>query len=152
MTEQERFPCPSCGTTVSRGDIYCRRCGVSLIEYTNAEPEPPSLQPKTVTRVSYKRKFSLTQRFYKLFTSPSEAMNDIALAPDYSAVLAIIAVELVLLSVTSAMVLQRIRLFGPNSVSLSNFLPGFLVATILIAPSFVGTEVGDRVLNYEIRV
>lgn len=132
MDEEERFLCPSCGTLVFEGDIYCRKCGASLTEFFKTIPETPPPSPEHVTEEPYRRKFSLTQRLYKLLTAPSEAMRDIAFAPDYEGVFVIIAVEFVLLSIGIAMVLQKIQFFGPNAGRISGMVSGILGVAIFL--------------------
>ena len=95
-------------------------------------PAPPS-PPEVLPEEPYERSFSLAQRFYKLLTSPSEAMRDIAFAPDYYGVLVVIAFEVVYLSVAVVMVFQKIRFSGPYATTLSGMLSGLLVAAIFVS-------------------
>ena len=95
-------------------------------------PAPPS-PPEVLPEEPYERSFSLAQRFYKLLTSPSEAMRDIAFAPDYYGVLVVIAFEVVYLSAAVVMVFQKIRFSGPYATTLSGMLSGLLVAAIFVA-------------------
>lgn len=133
MNEEKNFLCPSCGALVSRDDIYCKKCGVNLIEFSKTVPEVPPSLPERLPEELYKRKFSLTQRFYKLLTAPSEAMRDIALAPDYEGVLVVLVSDFVLLSVAVAVVLQKIQLSGPHAKTISGMVSGLLLAAIFIA-------------------
>ena len=32
MSEEEKFPCPSCGTLISKSDVYCKKCGAEILE------------------------------------------------------------------------------------------------------------------------
>jgi hypothetical protein len=132
MSEEEKFPCPSCGTLVSKDDVYCRKCGVNLVGFSKTVPEAPPSPPERPLEELYERKFSLTQRFYKLLTAPSEVMRDIALAPDYGGVLVIIALEFVFLAVVVVMVLQKIRFSGPYAETIWGMVSGLLVAAIIV--------------------
>jgi hypothetical protein len=93
----------------------------------------PSSPPEVLPEEPYERSFSLAQRFYKLLTSPSEAMRDIAFAPDYYGVLVVIAFQVVYLSAAVAMVFQKIRFSGPYATTLSGMLSGLLVAAIFVS-------------------
>lgn len=95
-------------------------------------PAPPS-PPEVLPEEPYERRFSLAQRFYKLLTAPSEAMRDIAFAPDYYGVLVVIAFEVVYLSAAVIMVFQKIRFSGPYATTLSGMLSGLLVAAIFVS-------------------
>ncbi len=128
MSEEEKFSCPSCGTFVSRDDVYCRKCGISFAGFSKPTPEIPPSTPEWVPEEVYTRKFPLTQRFYKLLTAPSEAMRDIALAPDYEGIFVVIAVEFILLSIGIVMVMQRIQFLGPNAGSISNLVSSVMVS------------------------
>jgi hypothetical protein len=104
MSGEEKFLCPSCGALVSKGDVHCRRCGANLTGLSKSVPEAPPSSPERLPEELYERMLSLTQRFCKLLTAPSEAMRDIALAPDYGGVVVVLALYFVLLSVTSGIV------------------------------------------------
>ncbi len=133
MIEEEKFSCPSCGTFVSKGDAYCRKCGALLTELPKTGPEIPPSPPERLPEKPYERKFSLTQRFHKLLTAPSEAMKDIALAPDYEGVLIVIASNIVFLSVAVGIALQKIQFSGPHAETISGMVSGLLMAAIFIA-------------------
>jgi len=133
MSEEKNFPCPSCGALVSKDDIYCKKCGVNLIHFSKTVPEAPSSLPERLPEELYERKFSLTQRFYKLLTAPSEAMRDIALAPDYEGVLVVIALDVVLLSVAAGIILQKIQFSGPHAEEISAMVSDLLIAATFIA-------------------
>jgi len=130
---EEKFPCPSCGTLVSKGDVYCRKCGVNLAEFSATMPEIPPSPPAPVPEEIYERKFSLAQRFKKLLRKPSEAMKDIALAPDYEGIFVLIVIEFVLTSVVVAITMQKFQLSGPYAETISGEVSGLLVATIFLA-------------------
>jgi hypothetical protein len=93
----------------------------------------PSSPPEVLPEEPYERSFSLAQRFYKLLTSPSEAMRDIALAPDYEGVLVVIALNIVVLSVAVGIALQKIQFSGPHAETISGMVSGLLIAAIFIA-------------------
>jgi len=103
------------------------------MEPSRAAPETPPSPSQSLPEEPYERKFSLTQRFYKLLTAPSEAMRDIALAPDYEGVLVVIVLEVVFLSVALVMVLQKIQLSGPNTETIMGMVSGLLVAATFVA-------------------
>ena len=129
--EAQKLTCPECAVLVSRSDKFCRNCGSSLIEFFETASEIPLTQER-VPEELYERKFSLTQRFYKLLTAPSEAMRDIALAPDYGGVLVVIALNIVFLSVAAGIILQKIQFSGPHAETISDIVSGLLIAATFI--------------------
>jgi hypothetical protein len=137
MSGEEKFPCPCCGTLISKDSVFCKKCGVNVIEFSKTAPEAPPSPPERLAEELYERKFSLTQRFYKLLTAPSEAMRDIALAPDYEAVLVVIALDIVFLSVAAGIILQKIQFSGPHAETISGIVSG-----LLIAATFIGGILG----------
>jgi hypothetical protein len=88
---------------------------VSRLTSGSEQAGPP--QPETYQM--HERKFSIVERFWKLLTSPSEAMEDVAFNPDYLGPLVIVGLEVILLVVYVAVVLQRISFTGavPEDVS-----------------------------------
>jgi hypothetical protein len=133
MSGEEKFPCPSCGTLISKDSVFCKKCGVNVIEFSKTAPEAPPSPPERLPEELYEKKFSLTQRFYKLLTAPSEAMRDIALAPDYEGVLVVIALNIVFLSVAAGIILQKIQFSGPHAETISGMVSGLLIAATFIA-------------------
>jgi hypothetical protein len=130
MGEEEKFTCPKCGALVSKGDRFCKNCGASLVEVSEVFTEVPLTEH--VPEEVYERKLSLTQRFYKLLTVPSEAMQDIALAPDYEGFVLITVMEIVLVSADLALVLQKIQLVGENAGKVSGLVTGFLILAVVL--------------------
>ena len=122
---EEKFACPKCGALVSKSDRFCKNCGASLIEVSVSEV-PSSIVPERKVEVPYERKFSLLQRFYKLVTSPSEAMEDIALAPDYEGVAVIIVVEAVLSILSLVLAFQKIQFVGTHAGTIMDFVSAAL--------------------------
>ncbi len=133
MSGEEKFSCPGCGTLISKDSMFCKKCGVNLVGFSETALEVPPSAPERLPEEFYERKFSLTQRFYKLLTSPSEAMRDIALAPDYEGVLVVIALNIVFLSVAVGIALQKIQFSGPHAETISGMVSGLLIAVIFIA-------------------
>lgn len=130
--EARKFTCPECAVLVFRSDKFCRNCGASLIEFSETVSEIP-LPQERVPEELYDRKFSLTQRFYRLLTAPSEAMRDIALAPEYEGIFVIFAVRIILASVSIALALQKIRFSGPYAETISDMVAGVLPLAVFIA-------------------
>jgi hypothetical protein len=71
-------------------------------------------ETETPTPQVYVRKYSVLQRLYKLIVSPSEAMKDIGLAPDYSGPMLLVILETIFGSVALALVFQKIQLIGDS--------------------------------------
>jgi hypothetical protein len=107
----------------------------SLIE----TPSPTSPQPPVPQEVkeAYARKFSIWQRFFKLITSPSEAMKDIALAPEYDGVLVLIILQSIIGAVTLVMVRQKLQFYGENAANINSLLNLFLTIAGVIAISVI---------------
>jgi len=126
------FPCPECGNTVSKTDKYCRNCGATLTESPTAMPTaPPPPQPAPEAPPPYERKFSTLQRYYKLVTAPSEAMKDIALAPDYTGYFGILALQFLIALIALAMALQKIQFVGTYAVRITSTLSGILALAVI---------------------
>jgi hypothetical protein len=128
------LPCPTCGNPVAKTDRYCRNCGATLVETSSSLPTaPPPPQPVIEAPPPYQRKFSLLQRYYKLLTAPSEAMSDIALAPDYTGYFGILALEFALTIITLALAMQKIQFVGTYAGRLTSAITGILVLAVIIA-------------------
>jgi hypothetical protein len=106
---EEKFACPRCGALVSKGDKFCRNCRVNLAEVGALHPQPPS---EVVSEKPYERKFSFFRRVFKVLFSPSEGMKDVALAPDYAEIFAILAFEILVTSIVIALVFMKVRFVG----------------------------------------
>ncbi len=128
---EEDFLCPQCGKTVSKTDRYCKNCGASLIGLP--EPLPTTPPPQEALEPSYERRFSLLGRFYKLLTAPSEAMKDIALAPDYAGFFVILALQAAITVVGLVMVMQKIQLVGTYARQVSSLLAPILAGVLVVA-------------------
>jgi hypothetical protein len=136
MTEEEKFSCPSCGALVSKGDVYCRKCGVNLTDFSQTTPEAPPTPPELATKEPYERKFSLPKRFYKILTAPSEAMQDITLAPDYGGIVIITVIDFVILVIGVSLALQKLPFSGPNATRISGMLSALMIGVIFFAIIF----------------
>ena len=138
--EEEITACPKCGISVSKDDGFCKKCGAKLHEDLPSKPyhaEPPR---KLKARPPYERKLTLLQRFSKLLTSPSEAMQDIALAPDYFGVAVIIILETIILGVGVVLVLQKMQLTGPNASTVMSMVTSIMMLAVFIAPIIIGVR------------
>jgi hypothetical protein len=87
--------------------------------------EPTVTEVSTETEEVYERRFSVVQRLVKLFVSPSEAMEDIARAPDYMGVFIVIAAITVVSAVAIFLVLQKFILVGTYADALEVLLSMF---------------------------
>jgi len=134
MGDEERFACPKCGASVSKGDRFCKNCGTSLLEVS-----VPVL-PEEKAEGAYERKFSLGQRFYKLLTAPSEAMEDIALAPDYGGVAVIIVIEAVLTVLSLVLGFQKIQFVGAYAQTILGFVSLILAIGSMISIGVIGLQ------------
>lgn len=131
MTE-EKISCPSCGTLLSKDDEYCRKCGASLKEISIPVLEVMPSRVTPLREEPYERRFSGAQRFLKLLSSPSEAMEDIASAPSYEGIVMITIAEFVIISVVMMIVSQKIEISGPHSLTITNMLSAALTLAVFI--------------------
>jgi len=117
---------------VSRTDKYCRDCGANLLELT--EPlAPPAYPPPQTMAPAYERRFSLVRRFYKLLAAPSEAMKDIALAPDYTGFFVIAVLQFLLAAIGVSITMQKIQIVGTYGSRISSMLGSLLAIAVVIA-------------------
>ncbi len=116
----EDVNCPKCGRQVDKRDAFCKHCGADL-SYVNRAPNTglSSAEPQVETAPTlqtYERKFTTLQRFYKLVVSPKEAMQDIAAAPDYGGVIVLLILEILIVSITLWVALQKFQFVGPQNI------------------------------------
>lgn len=93
-------------------------------EPQNIFSAPPAPEP-------YVRKFSVLQRLYKLVVSPSEAMKDIGLAPDYGGPIFLVILRTIMGIVAISVVFEKFQLVG-DSETVSQVW-GFVSEVITIA-------------------
>jgi hypothetical protein len=94
---------------------------------------PTSSQPsEAAPEKSYQRKFPFFQRLFKVLFSPAEGMKDVALAPTYGEIFAVLAILIVLTLVDIAIIFTKIQFVG-----LSAFIWGILTLAMAIAVVFV---------------
>ena len=129
---EDKITCPNCGTLVSKSDTYCRNCGTNLAERPETLP-PSSSVPLPAPPPTYERKFSLPQRFIKLLTKPSEAMSDIAKAPEYGGFVFIAIAEFILFPAGLFVALQKIQFSGANASLINSMLADILALAVFIA-------------------
>jgi hypothetical protein len=124
---EERLTCPKCGVPISEDDKTCKNCGANLIEIP--PPSPPTA-PKP--EEAYVRRFSVWQRLSKLIINPSEAMKDIALAPEYGGIAVIIVIQSVLFAVGLSLIGQKFQFYGSNAAAVSSIFNSILaIAAVL---------------------
>jgi len=161
MSEDD-FPCPNCGNTVSKTDKFCRNCGATLTKTPASVPTaPPPPLPVTEAPPHYLRKFSTLHRYYKLLTAPSEAMKDIALAPDYTGYFGILALQFVLLTIGLVVAMQKMQFVGTYAGQITSMLSGILAVAVIIATgvlaikwlakSFIVRYAGDKGSDWSFR-
>lgn len=103
----------------------------NILESTREAPQPKNAPEEY--EEEYERKFSVIQRFYRLFIVPSEAMKDIALEPEYRGVATVIFIELVLSILIVTISFQKIQLIGVFASLVSGMLNSILPIFVLIA-------------------
>jgi len=132
MNEEEHFLCPNCGAAVSRTDAFCKSCGIVLTGPSGFAPKEKEGSAKSASEeTNENRNYSVFQRFYKLVFSPSEAMGDIGISPDYSGPVVLVILQVILASISVALAYQKIQWTGdPGTISQAQ---GFLSTVITIA-------------------
>jgi len=94
--------------------------------------EPPTTEP--AVGIGGERRFSVFRRIVGVLFSPSGTMEDIADAPDYLGVVAIIVLLVVVSGVGSWVILQKLVFVGENAA----FLSGLVSWVLSIALVFAG--------------
>src|SRR5512136_507181 len=99
---------------------------------------PPSQTPSPLAPPSptpYERKFSTLERILKILTSPAEAMQDIAGAPNYTEPTLVILIQAVFAAISVAFVMQKIKIVGsePTLSMVQSILMGILAVAVIFA-------------------
>jgi hypothetical protein len=96
-----------------------------------SQTSPEAVPPTDTQAVRYERRFSLLLRFWKLLISPSEAMRDIALAPDYIGPTFIIVLEVFVAAIAIWGTMQKFNQIGSSQYISTVW--GFVSAIIAVA-------------------
>ena len=96
-------------------------------EFGPVPEQPPAAPP-------YVRKYSVAQRLWLLLVSPRDAMQDIALAPEYGGALLIIVLQMIVAGFGIWLFLQKVTFTGaPAEMSwLWGFLTGVLAFAVFL--------------------
>lgn len=136
MNEEEHFLCPNCGAVVSKTDSFCKSCGAALTRpsgFASKEQEGPA---KSSTEETYEsRNHSVFQRFYKLVVSPSEAMEEIGISPDYGGPLVLVVLQAIIASISIALSYQKIQWTGDPAIisQAQSFVSTVITIAVLIS-------------------
>lgn len=99
---------------------------------------PEAVPPTDMQAVPYERRFSLLLRFWKLLISPSEAMRDIALAPDYIGPTFIIVLEVIVAAIAIWGTMQKFNLIGSSQyISTVWGFVGAIIAVAVVISGFI---------------
>lgn len=130
---QETFPCPKCGMPVSKGDTSCKNCGADFLQ-VSAPPAPPSPSvPEVPAEKPYERKFSSVERLLRVLISPSAAMEDIGLAPDYEGASIVIVFLMILAAVAMVLAFQKIQVVGDLASQVWSLVSGIIVFAVVLS-------------------
>lgn len=134
MNEPEHLACPNCSATISKTDKFCRNCGKDLTKPSGLARNVPATSTGPASEEMYERKYSMVQRFYKLVVSPSEAMKDIGLAPDYGGPLVLVTLRIIIAAVAIAVAFQKIVWTGDSNLTsqVQGILSGVIAFAVLI--------------------
>jgi hypothetical protein len=135
MNEEEHLTCPDCGASVSRTDWFCKACGKELSPSSGPVQNEPAASSEPVSEQAYERKYSVFQRFYRLVVSPSAAMKDIGLSPDYAGPVLLVILESILGVVAISLAFQKIQITGDSQMV--SQVQGFVSLVMTIAAVFV---------------
>ena len=132
MNEKEHFLCSNCGATVSRGDAFCKSCGRALTRPSGFAPKEQQGSAKSASEETHENEnYSVFQRFYKLLVSPSKAMKDIGVSPEYGGPVVLVILQIILASASVALAYQKIQWTGdPGTISQAQ---GYLSTVLTIA-------------------
>jgi hypothetical protein len=134
MNSEEHRLCPNCGASVAKTDVVCRNCGADLVGAFKFTPKESEVSVESSSENTDVRYYSLSQRFRKLVSSPSDAMEDVAHWPDYAGPVVIIFFLAVLASVDISLVYQKIQWTGDPAVisAAQNMVTGIIAIAIVI--------------------
>jgi hypothetical protein len=93
--------------------------------------DSPSMPPAVPAPETYLREYSVFQRLYKLFLSPSDAMKDIGLAPDYGGPIFLVILKTVLGVTVISVAFEKFQLVGDSQ--LVSQVWGFVSLVLTIA-------------------
>jgi hypothetical protein len=135
MNEEEHFACPNCGASVSRTDRFCKSCGKELTVSSGLVQNEPVGSVQAAPEEIYERKYSVFQRLYKVVVSPSEAMRDIGLAPEYGGPSLLVILEIILFAASVSLAFQKIQLTGDSQMvsQVSGILSAVLAIAVLLS-------------------
>lgn len=136
--------CHVCGTTedlVACPACHWWFCKEHDLHECMPEPQTPVQSARALESArshpeeEYERKYSVFQRFYRLVVSPSKAMKDIGLCPDYGGPLVLVILEIILAAVTVSLAFQKIQWTGdPQIISQAqNVVTTIITITVLLS-------------------
>jgi hypothetical protein len=131
VSKEEGSNCPKCGAVVLKGERFCKSCGADLTVLSSGASEP-AVGGAPVQPV-YERRFGFFGRLKRFVVSPSEAMEDVALAPEYGGVFAVLIAEMVLAGVGVALVLQKIQIAGSSASEVNAAVSVILELGLMLA-------------------
>ena len=134
MNEPEHLACPDCGAPISKTDKFCRNCGRDQTRPSVLAGNESATSTWQAPEEIYERKYSMVQLFYKLVVSPSEAMKDIGLAPDYGGPLVLVTLRIIIAAVAIVVAFQKIQWIGDGDLisRVQGILSGAIVFAVLI--------------------
>jgi hypothetical protein len=116
MDKQEHFTWQKFSVPLSKTDMSCSVLGKDLLKPSSLVHNEPAESAQSPPEETYERKYSMLQRFYKLIVSPSEAMKDIGLWPEYGGPLVLVILETVLAAATVSLAFQKIQWTGDPQI------------------------------------
>jgi hypothetical protein len=133
MNEEEHPTCPYSGA-LSKTDRICRSCGGDPSIPSGLVRDEPAGSAEAASEEMSERKYSVFQRFYKLVVSPSEAMEDIGLWPEYSGPLLLVIIRTILAGVAISLAYQKIQWTGDSQIisQAQSFISQVITIAVLI--------------------
>jgi len=133
VSQEEGVNCPKCGAVVFKSEKYCKYCGANLIDLSLSPfGSAPAVGAIPVEPV-YVRRFGFFGRLFRFVVSPSEAMQDVALAPDYGGVFAVLIAEMVLAGMIAALAFQKIQFVGSYASQVNAFVSAVVGVAVVVA-------------------
>lgn len=134
---KEEPKCLKCGESVAREDNFCRKCGADLKRPAPVSATmpavPPEIPPPAPPLPLYERKYGTISRLLRVLFKPSDAMRDIALEPDYSGVIIIFVLQIVLAAITYSIALSKVEVTGPHAGLVLSVVSAVIGAAVAIS-------------------
>jgi hypothetical protein len=121
---------------VRQGDKFCKGCGGEIPSFEDTKPMNRSerFEANLTGRFERQEKWPFWKRLQKVYTSPREAMNNIAFAPDYVGVIFILVLNAVIGTFSAAIMFQKLQFTGPYEQEIAFAANSILMILLFLVP------------------